>query len=468
MSKVAGRLANFIDNWLEITHDVVILNAISGYQIPFLQTPPSRPFLQEPRLSEVEERLCALEIGRLLAKGAIQHAAFAPDQYLSSYFLIDKTSEGALPFGLSSAPYIFTKLLKPLATVLREKGFLSVIYLDEFLLIGDTLQECRRNVEETLRLLNSLGFVTNLQKCELSPSQERKFLGFTLNSSRMLPEGKRLAILKRLKSYSVKQSCKIRDFASLIGSLNSICRTVAYGPIYIRNFERQKFLVCVDSKDNYDAQMRLCSELQPDFQWWIRKLQSPLISRSLIKRSFTYEIFSDASSTGWGASIGKRRTHGWWSPQEENEHINFLELKAVEYALKSFMSERRSLDLLLRIDNTTAIAYINKGGSSRFPKLSSLAKSIWQWCESRDIYLFASYISSADNVVANAESRISSTETEWEITPKFFSELIYLEPNSRLLTSPFRNQHPFWQTISLVAGRLSGKHFGGKAFQKNQ
>lgn len=246
MSKVAGRLANFIDNWLEITHDVVILNAISGYQIPFLQTPPSRPFLQEPRLSEVEERLCALEIGRLLAKGAIQHAAFAPDQYLSSYFLIDKTSGGkrfilnlkalnkfvsaphfkmedlktaislisrncfmstidledsyflipvstlhrkylrfsfrgkifefcALPFGLSSAPYIFTKLLKPLATVLREKGFLSVIYLDDFLLIGDTLQECRRNVEETLRLLNSLGFVTNLQKCELSPSQERKF-----------------------------------------------------------------------------------------------------------------------------------------------------------------------------------------------------------------------------------------------------------------------------------------------------
>lgn len=94
MSKVAGRLANFIDNWLEITHDVVILNTISGYQIPFLQTPPSRPFLQEPRLSEVEERLCALEIGRLLAKGAIQHAAFAPDQYLSSYFLIDKTSGG--------------------------------------------------------------------------------------------------------------------------------------------------------------------------------------------------------------------------------------------------------------------------------------------------------------------------------------------------------------------------------------
>lgn len=33
----------------------------------------------------------------------------------------------ALPFGLSTAPYIFTKI-KPVAAFLREEGFLSVIY----------------------------------------------------------------------------------------------------------------------------------------------------------------------------------------------------------------------------------------------------------------------------------------------------------------------------------------------------
>lgn len=379
MSRVAGRLTNFIDNWLEITKDAVILNAISGYRIPFLRTPPPRPRLKEPELSEVERKLCAIEINRLLAKGAIQQAVFTTDQYLSSYFLIDKSSgkkrfilnlkslnkfvfaphfkmedlktairlispncfmatidledsyllvpvnashrkylrfsfQGkifefcALPFGLSSAPYIFTKLLKPLAATLREKGFLSIIYLDDFLLVGDTLQECNRNVEETLRLLDSLGFVVNFQKCELNPSRERKFLGFTLNSSKMeitLPEEKRLTIIERLKRYSVKQSCKIRDFASLIETLNSICCTIPYGSVYMKNFERQKFLACVDSKDNYDARMRLCPTLQADFQWWLHKLQSPPISKSLITRGFTYEIFSDASLTGWGASMGK-------------------------------------------------------------------------------------------------------------------------------------------------------------------
>lgn len=38
-----------------------------------------------------------------------------------------------LPFGLCSAPYIFTKLLKPLVNFLRLKDHMSVVYLDDFL-----------------------------------------------------------------------------------------------------------------------------------------------------------------------------------------------------------------------------------------------------------------------------------------------------------------------------------------------
>ena len=37
-----------------------------------------------------------------------------------------------VPFGISSAPYLFTKLLKSVAQYLRSRGFISVFYLDEF------------------------------------------------------------------------------------------------------------------------------------------------------------------------------------------------------------------------------------------------------------------------------------------------------------------------------------------------
>lgn len=41
-----------------------------------------------------------------------------------------------VPFGLCSAPFVLTKILKPIINILREEGFLSVVYLDDFLCMG--------------------------------------------------------------------------------------------------------------------------------------------------------------------------------------------------------------------------------------------------------------------------------------------------------------------------------------------
>lgn len=52
----------------------------------------------------------------------------------------------ALPFGLCTAPYIFTKILKPVAQKLREKGIVLVIYIDDILIIARSENECKSNV----------------------------------------------------------------------------------------------------------------------------------------------------------------------------------------------------------------------------------------------------------------------------------------------------------------------------------
>ena len=131
-----------------------------------------------------------------------------------------------------------------------------------------------------------------------------------------------------------------------------------------------------------------------------------------------------------------------WNQEEKQEHINFLELTAVFLGLKIFAKDCKGSQILLRIDNTTAISYINKMGSVQFPKLSTLSKKIWQWCESRKIWLFASYIKSSENIEADSESRIKSEETEWELSKHAFQYI-------NKVFGPF--------DIDLFASRLNAK-----------
>ena len=45
-----------------------------------------------------------------------------------------------LPFGLASAPRVFTKLMKPVLSILRQRGIRLIAYMDDFLIMGETQQ----------------------------------------------------------------------------------------------------------------------------------------------------------------------------------------------------------------------------------------------------------------------------------------------------------------------------------------
>ncbi|CAD6241374.1 GSCOCG00002700001-RA-CDS, partial [Cotesia congregata] len=74
-------------------------------------------------------------------------------------------------------------------------------------------------------------------------------------------------------------------------------------------------------------------------------------------------IYTDASLTDWGAFCNDERVHGWWTQDDQKCQINQLELKAALLGLKCFAKNCFEVDILLHIDNTTAIACINKMGS---------------------------------------------------------------------------------------------------------
>ncbi|KAJ8980422.1 hypothetical protein NQ317_018814 [Molorchus minor] len=164
----------------------------------------------------------------------------------------------------------------------------------------------------------------------------------------------------------------------------------------------------VQEKDGEIPATTLAANEEPDFQWWLDNIGNA--KNDIRADIYHLEIFSDASKTGWGAYCDGRKGWVFWTETEANYHINVLELKAAFFAL--------------RVDNTTALAYINKMGSVQYPVLNNVARSIWQWCESKNIFIYASYIKSKDNYEADAESRVKlSKETEWEINNSAFRDI---------------------------------------------
>ena len=86
-----------------------------------------------------------------------------------------------MPNGLSPAPRIFTKLLKPVFSHLRKLGFHNTAYIDDSFLQGRTAGECRENIKATVDSLRAAGFIIHPKKSVFIPSQVIQYLGFILN-----------------------------------------------------------------------------------------------------------------------------------------------------------------------------------------------------------------------------------------------------------------------------------------------
>jgi len=59
--------------------------------------------------------------------------------------------------------------------------------------------------------------------------------------------------------------CSIEEFASMTGSLVSVCPAVKYGLLYTKALERRKVLALRESDKNFRAKLSISSELSEDF-----------------------------------------------------------------------------------------------------------------------------------------------------------------------------------------------------------
>ena len=89
-----------------------------------------------------------------------------------------------LPFGLSSAPHVFTKILKPLEKHWRYQGICVFVFLDDGWGIEKDSQVCGVVANAVRADLSKAGSVTNEDKSVWIPCQWLDWLGITWDSAR--------------------------------------------------------------------------------------------------------------------------------------------------------------------------------------------------------------------------------------------------------------------------------------------
>ena len=174
-----------------------------------------------------------------------------------------------LAFGLSTAPFVFTKVTKPIAAYLRARGIRIIFYLDDILVIGATAEECRQNVEIVLNILRLAGFLINEKKSSLSPSQHFLYLGLWWNtaSGRVGLEERKLGIMKDLATQLLstpRPSC--RSIMQLLGLMTSAIPAIPLVRLRSRFLQRSLSTV-YRTKEDLDRRVILSPKALEDLRW---------------------------------------------------------------------------------------------------------------------------------------------------------------------------------------------------------
>ena len=84
----------------------------------------------------------------------------------------------SLPFGLATAPHVFTMIVKEVKLMALSRGLRLQQYLEDWLIRSQSQEEAQVNTQAVVDLTQSLGWIINQEKSELKPTQVFSFMGY--------------------------------------------------------------------------------------------------------------------------------------------------------------------------------------------------------------------------------------------------------------------------------------------------
>ena len=300
-----------------------------------------------------------------------------------------------LPFGISTAGYIFSKVLKEVVKNFRSEGKQIIMFLDDGLGGEANFEAALQSSKEVKVQLEKLGFLIAHDKCHWFPCQHLRWLGYTWDTKNgtIVVNDERIEKLEKYIEYALRQASngkvlfRARFLASIVGQLISM-QTV-FGD-KVRMYTRYLY-DCVLGMASWKACVKLDQAALNELLFWnanCRDLNSvgAKISKVNIDQIFDCDIFCDASDVGFGGFIStcvdaqfeSNEKFGTWTEVEKNESSTWRELECVNRVLNTYSNAISHKQIRVNSDNKN-VKHILKVGS-RNMKLQSIATSIHSLC----------------------------------------------------------------------------------------
>ena len=311
----------------------------------------------------------------------------------------------ALPFGLRSAPKIFSAVADMIAWALNQSGIQHQIhYLDDFLFIGaPNTDEGARALAIALQVLHHLGVPVAEHKTE-GPSTCVCFLGILIDTRNLelrLPLEKIERLRTLVKLWRSKRACTRKELESFLGHLSHAASVVRPG----RTFLRQLFslLHLARAPEHY---VRLNAAARADITWWHCFLHGWNGTSFFPLPNPSYHVYSDASGTfGCGAFVERR---GWFQirwPEDWREiNIAAKELVPVVAAAALWGPGWSGMHIRFHSDNAAVVAILNTR-TAKTPLLMHLLRCFSFYCAHFGIHFSAAHVPGVSNTAADALSR---------------------------------------------------------------
>lgn len=313
-----------------------------------------------------------------------------------------------LPFGLRSAPKIFSAVADAVEWIALEQGVSVLLhYLDDFLTIGKAnSQECKNNLDKIKTICTFLGLPLKVEKIE-GPRSVLTFLGIILDTIKQelrLPLEKIDELKRLITEWRQKSSCTKRELLRLIGKLAHATKVVVPGHTFLC-----WMIDTSTSVKHLDHHIKLRAEFHSDLAWWDCFL--PIWNaRSLMQvhnTVWTPQItFSADASGNWGCgAIWKSR---WiqcsWHSTWRLKSIALKELLPIVVACAMWGLLWAHKQVQVQSDNS-AVVEILRTRTSKCSDIMHLLRCLHFFTAQHDIILKATHLPGVLNVAADAISQ---------------------------------------------------------------